>query len=53
VLALFTERGIELANPQRNFVIGVPHDSDVEGHVFGSDERDDEDSRTPPRRKPS
>lgn len=52
VLALFTERGIELANPQRNFVIGVPHDSDVEGHVFGNDERDD-DSRTTPRRKPS
>ncbi len=53
VLALFTERGIELANPQRNFVIGVPHESDVEGRVFGTGERDGDDARPTPRGKPS
>jgi moderate conductance mechanosensitive channel len=49
VLARFTERGIELANPQRNFLIGMARESDVEGRLYGDGERgssggDDRDS---------
>ncbi|QGZ63793.1 mechanosensitive ion channel family protein [Paraburkholderia acidisoli] len=52
VLVRFTERGIALANPQRNFVIGMGGDSDVEGTEYGrlsrrddNDETDDESDR--------
>lgn len=38
VLARFTERGIELANPQRNFLVGLAHEGDVEGRMYGDDE---------------
>ncbi|WP_321946028.1 mechanosensitive ion channel family protein [Paraburkholderia sp. J10-1] len=40
VLLRFTERGIELANPQRSFLVGMSHDDDVEGRTYG-DEHDD------------
>jgi small-conductance mechanosensitive channel len=54
VLLRFTERGIELANPQRNFLIGTRHDSDVEGLAYGEDqddrdEADDDRSRAQSR----
>ncbi|MFX1674475.1 mechanosensitive ion channel family protein [Paraburkholderia sp. A2WS-5] len=39
VLARFTERGIELANPQRSFLIGRASGSDVEGRMYGDDRR--------------
>jgi moderate conductance mechanosensitive channel len=43
VLTTFTERGIELANPQRNFLINLSNEHDVEGR---DDEPDDtQDSR--------
>ncbi|MFD1560678.1 mechanosensitive ion channel family protein [Paraburkholderia silviterrae] len=48
VLARFTERGIELANPQRSFLIGPGHEGDVEGHLYGERESgssDDDDDR--------
>ncbi|WP_156954560.1 mechanosensitive ion channel domain-containing protein [Paraburkholderia acidipaludis] len=35
VLLRFTERGIELANPQRNFLVGMPDGVDVEGRRPG------------------
>ncbi|MDR3095764.1 MAG: mechanosensitive ion channel family protein [Paraburkholderia sp.] len=44
VLARFTERGIELANPQRSFLIGRASGSDVEGRVYGDDRHDSGDS---------
>lgn len=44
VLLRFTERGIELANPQRNFLVGMPDGADVEGRKPGNaDESDDVD----------
>ncbi len=50
VLTTFTERGIELANPQRNFLINLSNEHDVEGRSLDDDERDDgdatQDSRT-------
>ena len=47
ILERFTERGIALANPQRNFVIGLPQDAtDVEGRR-PKDEKDVE-GREPP-----
>ncbi|WP_321925825.1 mechanosensitive ion channel family protein [Paraburkholderia guartelaensis] len=42
VLLRFTERGIELANPQRNFLIGMARGDDVEGHTYGDDHDDDD-----------
>ncbi|MEX3977729.1 mechanosensitive ion channel family protein [Paraburkholderia sp. EG287A] len=42
VLLRFTERGIELANPQRNFLIGMARGDDVEGHTYGDDDHDDD-----------
>ncbi|MFP6561221.1 mechanosensitive ion channel domain-containing protein [Paraburkholderia sp. B3] len=42
VLLRFTERGIELANPQRNFLVGMPDGVDVEGRrPENADEGDD------------
>ncbi|MBB2931675.1 mechanosensitive ion channel family protein [Paraburkholderia silvatlantica] len=41
VLLRFTERGIELANPQRNFLVGMARGDDVEGHTYGDDHDDD------------
>jgi moderate conductance mechanosensitive channel len=38
VLLRFTERGIELANPQRNFLVGMPDGVDVEGRETGEDD---------------
>jgi moderate conductance mechanosensitive channel len=38
VLLRFTERGIELANPQRNFLVGMPDGVDVEGRETGDDD---------------
>ncbi|MCP3715546.1 mechanosensitive ion channel family protein [Paraburkholderia sp. CNPSo 3281] len=43
VLLRFTERGIELANPQRNFLVGMARGDDVEGHTY-SDDHDDADN---------
>ncbi|WP_343676142.1 mechanosensitive ion channel family protein [Paraburkholderia heleia] len=40
VLLRFTERGIELANPQRNFLVGMARADDVEGHTYGDDHDD-------------
>ncbi|HEY4803990.1 MAG TPA: mechanosensitive ion channel domain-containing protein, partial [Paraburkholderia sp.] len=40
VLLRFTERGIELANPQRNFLVDMTRGHDVEGLAYG-DDRDD------------
>lgn len=40
VLARFTERGIELANPQRSFLIGRASGNDVEGRMYGDGRRD-------------
>ncbi|MCG5075581.1 mechanosensitive ion channel family protein [Paraburkholderia tagetis] len=40
VLERFTERGIELANPQRSFVIGTARNGDVEGRMYGDDHQD-------------
>ncbi|WP_201699560.1 mechanosensitive ion channel family protein [Paraburkholderia hiiakae] len=37
VLLRFTERGIELANPQRNFLVGMARGDDVEGRTYGDD----------------
>ncbi len=48
VLVRFTERGIALANPQRNFVIGMGRDSDVEGTEYGSLPDDDESREAAP-----
>lgn len=47
VLLRFTERGIELANPQRNFLVGMARGDDVEGRTYGDDfdERNDQDNR--------
>ncbi|MEX3692243.1 mechanosensitive ion channel family protein [Paraburkholderia sp. BR14263] len=42
VLLRFTERGIELANPQRNFLVGMARGDDVEGHTHGDDHDDDD-----------
>jgi moderate conductance mechanosensitive channel len=55
VLARFTERGIELANPQRNFLVGMAREGDVEGRLYGDDEHgsnagDDRDSDRNTRR---
>lgn len=50
VLARFTERGIELANPQRSFLIGPGHEGDVEGRLYGDREggaSDDDDRDSP------
>ncbi|SDE24543.1 mechanosensitive ion channel family protein [Paraburkholderia lycopersici] len=41
VLLRFAERGIELANPQRNFLVGMTRESDVEGLAYGGDRDDD------------
>ncbi|WP_233886486.1 mechanosensitive ion channel family protein [Paraburkholderia flagellata] len=41
VLLRFTERGIELANPQRNFLVGMARGDDVEGHTYGDEHGDD------------
>ncbi|MCP3706179.1 mechanosensitive ion channel family protein [Paraburkholderia sp. CNPSo 3274] len=41
VLLRFTERGIELANPQRNFLVRMARGDDVEGHTYGDDHDDD------------
>jgi small-conductance mechanosensitive channel len=41
VLLRFTERGIELANPQRNFLVSIARGDDVEGHAY-TDDRDDD-----------
>ncbi|WP_052409475.1 mechanosensitive ion channel family protein [Paraburkholderia oxyphila] len=52
VLARFTERGIELANPQRSFLVGPGHEGDVEGRLYGERESgagDDDDDRGTPR----
>ncbi|CAB3802933.1 hypothetical protein LMG28688_05668 [Paraburkholderia caffeinitolerans] len=43
VLARFTERGIELANPQRSFLIGRASGGDVEGRMYGDGRRDSGD----------
>ncbi|QBR00828.1 mechanosensitive ion channel family protein [Paraburkholderia pallida] len=49
VLARFTERGIELANPQRSFLVGPGHEGDVEGRLYGeSGAGDDDDDRGTP-----
>ncbi|WP_240161203.1 mechanosensitive ion channel domain-containing protein [Burkholderia sp. Ax-1719] len=46
VLTTFTERGIELANPQRNFLINLSNEHDVEGRDDEPDDTDDtQDSR--------
>ncbi|QGZ58119.1 mechanosensitive ion channel [Paraburkholderia acidiphila] len=37
VLLRFTERGIELANPQRNFLVGMARGDDVEGRTYGDE----------------
>ncbi|CAM2165284.1 moderate conductance mechanosensitive channel [Paraburkholderia sacchari] len=54
VLARFTERGIELANPQRSFLIGRASGSDVEGRMYGDGQRaasdDDNDGDRAARR---
>ncbi|WP_322048592.1 mechanosensitive ion channel domain-containing protein [Paraburkholderia sp. J67] len=53
VLTHFTERGIELANPQRNFLINMAHEHDVEGHTIDDDGSDADDAaaqRTPDAR---
>jgi moderate conductance mechanosensitive channel len=42
VLLRFTERGIELANPQRNFLVGMPDGTDVEGRRPGRDDDSDD-----------
>ncbi|WP_395062384.1 mechanosensitive ion channel family protein [Paraburkholderia silvatlantica] len=49
VLLRFTERGIELANPQRNFLVDMARGDDVEGHAYGDDHDDDAtgNDRTP------
>jgi small-conductance mechanosensitive channel len=41
VLLRFTERGIELANPQRNFLVSMARGDDVEGHAYDDDRDDD------------
>jgi len=47
VLLRFTERGIELANPQRSFLVGMAREGDVEGLAYGDDREDDTgDDRT-------
>jgi len=47
VLLRFTERGIELANPQRSFLVGMTREGDVEGLAYGDDREDDTaDERT-------
>ncbi|HKU00952.1 MAG TPA: mechanosensitive ion channel family protein, partial [Paraburkholderia sp.] len=59
VLARFTERGIELANPQRSFLIGLGREGDVEGRIYGagdsgaSDDDNDRDDRGATRGKPN
>ncbi|MFT0167973.1 mechanosensitive ion channel domain-containing protein [Paraburkholderia mimosarum] len=40
VLLRFTERAIELANPQRNFLVDMTRGDDIEGRTYG-DDRDD------------
>jgi len=45
VLLRFTERGIELANPQRNFLVDMARERDVEGLQYGEEHDDDRDSR--------
>ncbi|WP_042338000.1 mechanosensitive ion channel domain-containing protein [Paraburkholderia ferrariae] len=57
VLLRFTERGIELANPQRNFLVGLPDGTDVEGRQAGKSgnagaegNHGDDDADSPPRR---
>ncbi|WP_322012296.1 mechanosensitive ion channel family protein [Paraburkholderia sp. J12] len=54
VLLRFTELGIELANPQRNFLVGMPDGTDVEGRQAGKSgdaeaDADDEADSTPRR----
>jgi len=51
VLARFTERGIELANPQRSFLIGLGREGDVEGRIDG--EGGSDDARGATRSKPN
>ncbi|WP_321818007.1 MULTISPECIES: mechanosensitive ion channel domain-containing protein [unclassified Paraburkholderia] len=45
VLTHFAERGIELANPQRNFLIDMSGERDVEGRSFEDDEGGGRDAR--------
>jgi small-conductance mechanosensitive channel len=42
LLERFTARGIALANPQRNFVVGVPGAASAEGETGSADAPDDE-----------
>ncbi|WP_414696154.1 mechanosensitive ion channel domain-containing protein [Paraburkholderia sp.] len=47
VLTTFTERGIELANPQRNFLVNMSNEHDVEDRTL-DDGDDSDDSRGRP-----
>jgi small-conductance mechanosensitive channel len=49
VLDRFAERGIELANPMRNFVIGVPGNGHTTGDTAGDAARDGKDTPESPK----
>ncbi|POR51190.1 small-conductance mechanosensitive channel [Paraburkholderia eburnea] len=53
VLTTFTERGIELANPQRNFLVNMSNEHDVEDRTLDDDERDDRDDAKDTRGRPA
>jgi len=50
LLERFTARGIALANPQRNFVVGMPGAADVEGETGNADAPDEEAGAAATRR---